>query len=57
MACDLLGGTTANIATVAIRIGYQSDAAFSRAFRKMLGVSPSRWRARQERREAVSSFS
>jgi AraC-like DNA-binding protein len=57
MACDLLGGTTANIATVAIRIGYQSDAAFSRAFRKMLGVSPSRWRARQERREVVSSFS
>lgn len=34
----------ANIATIAAEIGYESEAAFSRAFKKMLGVPPSAWR-------------
>lgn len=38
-------GTT-NIATVAAEIGYGSEAAFSRAFKKMVGVPPSAWRRR-----------
>ena len=36
------GGAT--IATVAAEIGYGSEAAFSRAFKKLVGVPPSAWR-------------
>lgn len=35
-----------NIATIAADVGYGSEAAFSRAFKKLVGVSPSGWRAR-----------
>jgi len=34
----------ANMATIAAEIGYESEAAFSRAFKKMMGVPPSAWR-------------
>jgi len=34
----------ANIASIAAEIGYESEAAFSRAFKKMMGVPPSAWR-------------
>jgi len=44
IASELLTGGGANVATVAIEIGYSSEAAFSRAFKKMVGVSPSTWR-------------
>ena len=43
IASGLLGGG-ANIAAVAAEIGYGSEAAFSRAFKKMVGVPPSAWR-------------
>lgn len=33
-----------NIATIADRVGYESEAAFSRAFKKTVGVPPSEWR-------------
>lgn len=46
IASGLLSGGRANIATVASEIGYGSEAAFSRAFKKMVGVSPSVWRRR-----------
>jgi AraC-like DNA-binding protein len=46
MASRLLNGGNTNIATVAAEIGYASEAAFSRAFKKMVGVSPSDWRRR-----------
>lgn len=38
----LIGG--ASVATVAAEIGYTSEAAFSRAFKKIVGISPSVWR-------------
>jgi AraC-like DNA-binding protein len=38
----LIGG--ADLATVAAEIGYTSEAAFSRAFKKIVGMSPSAWR-------------
>jgi AraC-like DNA-binding protein len=47
IASDLLTGG-ATVATVAAEIGYASEAAFSRAFKKMVGVSPSAWRRRRE---------
>jgi len=37
-----------NIASVAAQTGYGSEAAFSRAFKKMVGVPPSAWRRRPE---------
>ena len=46
IASELLSGGSANIATVAAEIGYGSEAAFSRAFKKMVGVPPSAWRRR-----------
>ena len=48
IASDLLTGGAATVATVAAKIGYASEAAFSRAFKKMVGVSPSAWRHRRE---------
>jgi AraC-like DNA-binding protein len=32
------------MASIAVEIGYESEAAFSRAFKKMIGVPPSAWR-------------
>ena len=46
IAARLLGGSNANIATIAAEVGYSSEAAFSRAFKKMVGVPPSNWRRR-----------
>jgi AraC-like DNA-binding protein len=36
-----------NIAAVAAEVGYGSEASFSRAFKKIVGDSPSHWRQRQ----------
>ena len=46
IASGLLSDGSANVATVAAEIGYASEAAFSRAFKKMVGISPSDWRRR-----------
>ena len=44
IASELLTSGGANIARIAADIGYESEAAFSRAFKKMIGVPPSAWR-------------
>jgi len=46
IAAGLLSNGNANIATVAAEVGYASEAAFSRAFKKLVGVPPSDWRRR-----------
>ena len=46
IAAGLLNAGNTNIATVAAEIGYASEAAFSRAFKKIVGVPPSDWRRR-----------
>jgi AraC-like DNA-binding protein len=43
-AAELLTGSTINVAGIAARIGYESEAAFSSAFKKMISVAPSAWR-------------
>jgi AraC-like DNA-binding protein len=43
LACS---GTVASVAAVAAHVGYESEAAFSSAFKKTAGVPPSRWRTR-----------
>jgi AraC-like DNA-binding protein len=44
IASRLLTESNATLASVAIDAGYESDAAFSRAFKRAVGVSPSVWR-------------
>lgn len=44
-ALTLLAAQDAPIAAVALRCGYQSPAAFTRAFSSMVGSTPSAWRA------------
>jgi len=43
-AANFLRDTTAPISQVAAEVGYTSEAAFSRAFRKSYGTPPARWR-------------
>jgi methylphosphotriester-DNA--protein-cysteine methyltransferase len=47
LAAQLLSDAGAKVAAVALDVGYQSEAAFSRAFKKLVGVSPAAWRAGQ----------
>lgn len=44
LASRLLADGTAKVSAVALDVGYQSEAAFSRAFKEIAGVSPARWR-------------
>lgn len=50
MAQELLGGTDASIAAIARRVGYGSEEAFSRAFKRTHGRSPGMWRAARSSR-------
>jgi AraC-like DNA-binding protein len=45
LADELLATTDAGVVTVAHRVGYDSEEAFSRAFKRERGLSPSHWRA------------
>jgi len=44
IAASLLSAGRTTVATVAAETGYASEAAFSRAFKKIVGVPPSAWR-------------
>ena len=46
IASELLTSSNANIARISAEAGYGSEASFSRAFKKMVGVAPSAWRRR-----------
>lgn len=46
IAAGLLSSGNTNIANIAAETGYGSEAAFSRAFKKLVGVPPSAWRRR-----------
>lgn len=43
-AARLLRETDRNVATIALDVGYESEAAFSRAFKRQVGVPPAAWR-------------
>ncbi len=45
LAARRLMDRNAKIAAIAREVGYESEAAFSRAFKKLVGKSPSEWRA------------
>jgi AraC-like DNA-binding protein len=44
VAGGLLRDTGAKVVEVALDVGYESEAAFSRAFKRVAGVSPRVWR-------------
>ena len=45
LATDLLATTELSISAIARRVGYASEDAFSRAFKRERGVAPTHWRA------------
>jgi AraC family transcriptional regulator, activator of mtrCDE len=47
MACDLLRHTRRSAGEIAVTVGYQSEAAFGRAFRQHVGALPGQYRRRQ----------
>ncbi len=51
-ACRMLRETERDLAWIASETGYQDTAAFSRAFKALVGESPAKWRAGQRRRTA-----
>jgi AraC-like DNA-binding protein len=51
VAAKSLVQSRANIATIALDVGYDSEAAFSRAFKRIVGTTPSEWR--RQRRQAT----
>jgi AraC-like DNA-binding protein len=47
LAANLLRGSNAQLTSIAEEVGYQTDTAFSRAFRREYGVPPAAWRRSQ----------
>ena len=44
LGARLLRESNRNVATIALEVGYDSEAAFSRAFKRMVGTLPAAWR-------------
>ena len=48
LADDLLATTTSTVAAISRQVGYESEEAFSRAFKRARGLSPAAWRAARQ---------
>ncbi len=48
LAADQLARGSGKVATIGARVGYESEAAFSRAFKRATGQSPSAWRSARQ---------
>jgi AraC-like DNA-binding protein len=46
-AANLLRGSHAPVASIALDVGYESEAAFARAFKRLVGTPPATWRRNQ----------
>jgi AraC-like DNA-binding protein len=55
LAANLLSGSNAPLARIAEDVGYQTDTAFSRAFRREYGTPPAAWRRRHAARPAAAA--
>jgi AraC-like DNA-binding protein len=44
VAAGLLRSGNANVASIALEVGYDSEAAFARAFKRATGLPPATWR-------------
>ena len=49
LGARLLRESNRNVAAIALDVGYESEAAFSRAFKRMVGMPPAAWRKSQAR--------
>ena len=49
LAAGRLATGNAKVAAIAEEVGYDSEAAFSRAFKRLMGVSPATWRRAREK--------
>ena len=49
VACRLLASSRQGVDQIAVAVGYESPAAFNRAFKKHVGVPPAAWRVRVQR--------
>lgn len=47
LGARLLRETSRNVATIALDVGYDSEAAFARAFKRVVGMPPAAWRKAQ----------
>ena len=54
LAASLLTSSTFTLSEVAGRVGYGSEAALSRAFKRWVGVAPSSWRMGERLPERVT---
>jgi AraC-like DNA-binding protein len=45
-AAALLRSSNASVAAIALEVGYDSEAAFARAFKRLVGQPPAAWRRR-----------
>ena len=55
VAAELLATTDTGVGVIARRVGYDSEEAFSRAFKRERGLAPSRWRAAHSTAPAAAS--
>jgi AraC-like DNA-binding protein len=53
LASNLLCRSNAPLASIAQDVGYQTDTAFSRAFRREYGAPPAAWRRIQAARSQI----
>ena len=55
LARDLLASTDLGVASVARRVGYDAEEAFSRAFKRHSGAAPTQWRGRHHLRHGSAA--
>jgi len=53
-AARLLLETRGHVAAIALEVGYDSEAAFARAFKRAVGMPPGAWRREHDRLAAES---
>jgi len=53
LASKMLRESQASVLSIAMRIGYDSEAAFGRAFKRIVGMPPATWRRKQGARAAA----
>ena len=56
LAANLLSSSNAPLARIAEEIGYHTDTAFSRAFRREYGTAPAAWRRMRSARRAIQAI-
>lgn len=56
LASRLLRDTQSSVAAIALEVGYGSEAAFARAFKRLVGTPPATWRRMQGEQNPQSNI-